>query len=106
MINCWKCEKPIDESDNFCRHCGVGQGRNVAWYYHWWGVVAIMMCIGPLALPYVIKSPVLNTKAKWLWSFIVTAFTVFIAAAIYLAFKKMFAVLNAAMTGNIGALGL
>ncbi len=104
-MNCWKCNGLVEEQDKFCRHCGAGLGGNMPWYYHWWGILVIMVCIGPLALPYVYKSPLLSKAAKSFWTAVICAFTVAVVWLIYYGISKMFAALNAAMTGNFDGFG-
>jgi len=76
--SCWACKGNIDQPDDFCRHCGKGQGRNVLWHYKHWGVVVLFFCVGPFALYPVWRSPVISRTAKWIYTALMIAGTIYL----------------------------
>ena len=101
MNTCWRCKKEIDGTDNFCRRCGAGQGSHVPWHYRLWGILFLTFCLGPLALPYVIRSPLLSKTAKWVLSVLIIIFTIVLVVLVYVAIKRTFDMVNAALSGNL-----
>lgn len=84
---CWFCGAHIDRDDRFCRNCGKGQGRDVAWYYQHWGIiVSALLGLGPFALALVWRSPVLSKNAKLAYTAALLAATVFVCWRIYQAY--------------------
>lgn len=62
---CWSCRAPIDQDDNYCRRCGMGQGGHVPWQYKHWGVAAVtLLGLGPFSLFYLWRSPVISRGSK------------------------------------------
>lgn len=82
---CWTCAQTVDEQDRFCRHCGIGQGANLPWYYEpfWIGFLALF-AMGPFALSLVWKTPKLSTRGRWLF----TAGLLFLTAYIIFSLKR------------------
>lgn len=79
---CWACGAEIDAADNFCRKCGKGQGRHISWYYTYWGLIILILLLGPFSLFWVWKSPVLSIGAKWFYTAVVLilmGYVIFIA---------------------------
>ncbi len=90
-ISCWGCQSRIELIDRFCRHCGMGQGAALSWYYRpfWIGVLAIFV-LGPFVLPMVWRSPKLSTAGRWGWTIFVAVLTIYLVYSIprALAFWK------------------
>lgn len=64
-MNCWDCGTAIDAQDNYCRRCGAGQGRFLAWHLKpFWIAVLALFALGPLALPLVWRTPRWGRNAK------------------------------------------
>jgi len=80
---CWKCRRAIDSGDNYCRHCGMGQGKHVSYYYRHPGIIALTLCLGPLALYFVWRSPVLSKTTKWIYAVIIGGVSVWLALLLY-----------------------
>ncbi|ACC99054.1 hypothetical protein Emin_1506 [Elusimicrobium minutum Pei191] len=98
-VACWKCKKPVDRQDNFCRHCGQGLGDKAPWYYQHYGILIIIPMVGPLALYNIIKSPVISVKAKIIYTIATLAFTAAVVYAVYFVFNMLFSLINGTMTG-------
>lgn len=65
---CWRCKLKISPTDNYCRYCGIGQGRFAPWYYKHWGVMVSFLLIGPFNLILVWRSPSLSIKSKLIYT--------------------------------------
>lgn len=81
---CWRCAHPIDDVDRYCRACGEGQGRFLAWYYRpVWIVLLALTALGPFALILVMRTPRLGAAAKWLMSLALLAFFAWFALQLW-----------------------
>ena len=81
---CWGCKKLIPTTDRYCKYCGRGQGKNAAWYYHHWGIIALtLFALGPLALFFVLRSPILGKRSKWIYTIIIVLMTAYLAKVVY-----------------------
>lgn len=67
-MKCWNCKKEIDSPDHYCRYCGKGQGKYVPYYYNPIGIWIMFLCLGPFAVFFVYRSPVLSKKKKFIIS--------------------------------------
>jgi hypothetical protein len=77
---CWRCGHAIDADDRYCRACGEGQGRALAWYYRpVWIALLALTALGPFALIPIWRTPALGPTAKWIASIVLVAFTVWIS---------------------------
>ena len=66
---CWSCGSAIEAKDLYCRRCGSGQGERIAWYYRPWGIfLCTLLGLGPFGLALVWRSPLLKTRARWIWT--------------------------------------
>lgn len=74
---CWKCHKPIDDMDHYCRYCGVGQGNYIPWKYKPWGIALIAVAAGPLALPALWRTPQLTRQTKIFSTLIILAIFIY-----------------------------
>ncbi len=83
VVECWHCRRKIHDIDNYCRHCGKGQGSHIPWSYKPLGIVVMTLCLGPFALWYVWRSPALGRGTKWIFTGAITAITVYLAIAFY-----------------------
>ena len=65
-MHCWRCAHAIDPTDLYCRACGEGQGRALAWYYRpLWILVLALTALGPFAVVLIMRTPLLGRTAKW-----------------------------------------
>lgn len=61
---CWYCKRGIDAGDAYCRFCGRGQGPKIPFRYTHGGMIILSLLIGPLALPFILKSPKIGREAR------------------------------------------
>lgn len=61
---CWQCSHSIDAGDAYCRFCGRGQGPRIPFRYTHGGMIILSLLIGPLALPFILKSPKIGRKTR------------------------------------------
>lgn len=81
---CWSCGAVISGADNYCKKCGVGQGSYLPWRYKHWGVLAVtLLGLGPFSLYYVWKSPVISREARYGYTALILAFTLFVINSFY-----------------------
>lgn len=59
-------------------------GQPVDFYYRKGYVVAMLLLVGPLALPLLWRSPNFSSKARWVWTVIVTGAALLFVATPYL----------------------
>ncbi|MFA5162468.1 MAG: hypothetical protein WC421_09495 [Elusimicrobiales bacterium] len=93
---CWSCHCIISISDNYCRHCGKGQGDNIPWRYKHQGIIFYTLIIGPFSLVFVWKSPLLSRTAK-------IVYTVLLCAATWLLYTKIKDAVYTAMSAYTGS---
>ena len=94
-VSCWHCGGVIASVDQFCRHCGRGQGKNVSWYYSHAGIIALTLTmLGPFSLRFVWKSPVLTKAAKWAYTAGILAFTWYVGSKLYGAWQTAISMLG------------
>jgi len=102
---CWKCKRPIDDSDRYCRWCGMGQGSRMPWYYQHWGIILVMLMVGPFALINVFLSPLIVKKSKIVYTIIILLFTALLVWQFYKFAVTMNNTYNDLLQGNMDALG-
>jgi len=93
---CWSCKGKIEKLDNYCRHCGKGQGDHAGWYYKHWGIILSSLMIGPFALIYVWRSPLISKTAKIIYTALFLAVTWWL----FVKIKEFAATLVGIMTGS------
>jgi hypothetical protein len=99
---CWSCAKAIDPLDHFCRHCGMGQGAHLAWYYQpIWIVTLALLAAGPMVLPLVWKTPKLSTKGRWGFTVFLALLTLWLIKGFYNAVQMLQTVLATASGGAL-----
>jgi ribosomal protein L40E len=79
---CWACGAAMPPENNYCGKCGQGRGRFVHWYYKHTGAVFLTLTIGPFALYFIWRSPVLSRGAKCAYTAIISIVTWYVASAI------------------------
>lgn len=92
---CWSCGRVLDPQDRYCRYCGKGQADSAAWYYRHWGIVVLLLCLGPFALYFVWRSPAISGAAKLVYAVIGVALTLYLVHALYTLWNFYSAFLNA-----------
>ena len=83
---CRHCNSSIDAKDAFCRCCGKGQGASVPFRYTHAGIIVLTLLFGPVALPFIWKSPKIGQKSRvayLLMNLLITAFMVIFLTGIY-----------------------
>lgn len=98
---CWKCSGIIDPADNYCKHCGAGQGAKAPWYYRTWGAFIMLLVIGPFAVYFPIKSPVMSKTAKWVTGTIIVVLGGAMFYQIYAAIAAYTRMLNSLLGGEL-----
>lgn len=86
---CWKCKTDIGDFDNYCKYCGAGQGRHISFYYKAWGVWLLYLFIGPFALYFVLRSPVIGKWAKIVFSAIMIILFIWFSYSFVKALKQV-----------------
>jgi hypothetical protein len=89
-IACWKCGKQIEAADNYCRHCGKGQGSHIYFYYKHWGVWILFFIIGPFNLWFLWRSPVIKIKWKLIYGAIFLFLSCWVCYVFYKAVSEIF----------------
>lgn len=98
---CWKCKKDIEEADNYCRYCGAGQGGHISFYYKAWGAWILFLFIGPFALYFVLRSPVIGKAAKWVTSVLMVLLFVWFCYSFTMAVKNLMDMTEQLLSGNM-----
>ena len=57
--------------------------RPPSWYFKKWGLVLFLFLFGPLAFPFLCKSPVFSRRTKWILTVIFTVITVWVTLRTY-----------------------
>ena len=89
-MTCWKCKKEIDENDAYCRYCGMGQGQHIPFSYTLPGIIICFILLGPFALYFVARTPVMGRSSKIILSIIMLALFCYIAYGAYQKFIAAF----------------
>lgn len=83
-MTCWSCGATIDDQDNFCRRCGMGQGSHLPYYYKPFAIVLLtIFALGPFALPLVWKTPRWKKNGKLIASALVLLYTAWLVWTVY-----------------------
>lgn len=86
MNPCPRCSNPIDETDNFCRHCGRSLKPGTGFLFSHTGIILMAFVLGPFALPFVWLSKTIDTAAKWIYTVLLAAVGVYFAVLCYHSF--------------------
>lgn len=89
---CWKCKEDIGEFDKYCKYCGAGQGENVSFYYKIWGIWILFLFLGPFAIYFVVRSPLIGKWTKWIFSLLMLLLSVWFIYSLVTAMQKVFAI--------------
>ena len=88
LIQCWFCRATIETQDRYCRFCGKGQQSKIPFRYTHWGIILSTLLVGPLALWFVFKSPLLSQKVRMIYltlNILLTLFFIYSTVQITLA---------------------
>lgn len=98
---CWKCKEDIGEFDNYCRYCGAGQGKHISFYYKPWGVWLLYLFLGPFALYFVLRSPVIGKAAKWVNTVLMIGFFCWFCYSFTVAVKNIMDMYTQLLSGDM-----
>ena len=97
---CYNCKKEIDDTDNYCRFCGAGQGDYISWYYKMWGVWLLFFVIGPFCLWFLYKSPYKNKTVKVINALLISALSVWFCYQFYIVLKNLNEMFSSLISGS------
>jgi hypothetical protein len=83
LIRCWHCSGTIGAGDAYCRYCGKGQGQSVPFRYTHAGMIVMSLLIGPLALPFIWKSPEIGRNFRIAYIIINLLITFFMLSLVF-----------------------
>jgi hypothetical protein len=63
-IKCRYCQRSIEAQDLYCRYCGKGQNTSIPFRYTHAGIIVFTLLFGPVALPFIWKSPKIGQKGR------------------------------------------
>lgn len=86
---CYKCKNELLPEHNYCNICGSGQGRYMAWYYKHWGIILLILLTGPIAIFFVIFSPVISKAYKYLYAGVIIGLTVLLGMQAYILYTML-----------------
>ena len=84
---CRFCNKPVDPNDVYCKYCGNARDTAVPFTHTHAGMIILTLLLGPLALPFILKSQVISGKIR-------TAYIVFNLALTIVAIGSIFGIFN------------
>ena len=85
-IKCPYCSAPFDAGDNYCPRCGKAREAPVPFRYTHSGIILFTLLFGPVALPFIWKSPAIGQKSRVavvLVNLLITAFMVSFLIGVY-----------------------
>jgi hypothetical protein len=83
---CLYCSAPFEAGDNYCRRCGKAREASVPFRYTHAGIIVLTLLFGPVALPFIWKSPAISQKGRavyLLMNLLITAFMVSFLIGVY-----------------------
>ena len=63
-FTCPRCHLTIDQTDNYCRHCGRNLHPGRGFFHSHIGIILLSIVLGPFALPWVWTSHRIGMVAK------------------------------------------
>jgi len=82
----------------------MGQNGRAPWYYKHWGIILVMLMVGPFALINVFLSPLLSKKSKLVYTIIILVFTAFLVWQFYKFTVTMNNTINSLLNGDLDSL--
>lgn len=64
LMKCIYCGGAIETEDAYCRYCGKKQGGSIPFRYSHAGIIVFTLLFGPVALPFILKSPAITKNGK------------------------------------------
>ena len=86
---CRNCQTPIEETDNYCRHCGRSLKQGYSFLFTHTGIIVLALLAGPFALPCVWMSKVIGPIAKWIYSIVLLLIGFYFVVLCYRLFMLM-----------------
>ena len=63
-IKCPYCSAPFEAGDNYCSRCGKAREASVPFRFTHAGIIVLTLLFGPVALPFIWKSPKISQKGR------------------------------------------
>ncbi len=86
---CYKCRNQLLPEHNYCSVCGAGQGRYVRWYYKHWGIILLIFLTGPIAIFFVIFSPIISRISKYIYTAVIIGLTILLGMQAYILYTML-----------------
>ena len=96
---CPKCGLAVEETDNFCRHCGCNLKPGLGFLNSHAGIILLMFVIGPFALPLVWTSKRMGTPAKIVYTILMLIMGYYLVVACVQMYQLTFQMMQS-MTGG------
>ena len=81
-IKCRYCNGTIETEDAYCRYCGKRLGGAMPFRYTHAGIIVFSLLFGPVALPFILKSPGLGKRGRAAYLFLNITITVVMIVSI------------------------
>ena len=93
-MRCPKCGILIEDTDNFCRHCGRGLKPGQGFLHSHTGIILMMLILGPFALPLVWTSKQMGMVAKIIYTVIMVIMGYYLVLACKQVYEISFQMLQ------------
>lgn len=87
LLTCKSCHVRVEETDNFCRHCGRSLKQGYSFIYSHTGLIVLAFVLGPFALPCVWLSHRISLIAKLIYTVIFALIGYYFVVACYRIFQ-------------------
>ncbi|MBR4355735.1 MAG: zinc ribbon domain-containing protein [Elusimicrobiaceae bacterium] len=88
-LTCQRCHLLVEETDNFCRHCGRSLKQGHSFFYSHSGIILMALVLGPFALPFVLLSKRISTLSKIIYTVVLLIMGVYLVIACYHIYQLM-----------------
>lgn len=95
---CANCHLYVEETDNFCRHCGRSLKPGRGFLNSHTGIILLMLLVGPFALPLVWTSKRMGIVAKVIYTIIMLVMGYYLVKACVQIYQLTFQMMQS-MTG-------
>ena len=99
MNRCQRCGLMVEETDNFCRHCGCNLKPGYGFLNSHTGIILLMLVVGPFALPLVWTSKRMGTPAKIVYTILMLIMGYYLVVACVQMYQLTFQMMQS-MTGG------